>query len=101
MTGGLTRRRFAAIAITTPIWITPVVTTVSVAGASQAAHMGSRPRPTAPPRQESPPAPIERHDSALPYTGNNETVVAIAGTAAVVAGASLIATNRLERDLEG
>lgn len=100
MTGGLTRRRFAAIAITTPIWITPVVTTVSVAGASQAAHMGSRPRPTAPPRQESPPAPHEP-DSALPYTGNNETVVAIAGTAAVVAGASLIATNRLERELDG
>lgn len=99
---GLTRRRFGVLAISAPIWATPIVRSVSVAGASQAAQMGSRP-PTHPqPRPESPPAThtVESGTTVaadLPYTGDNEMPVTAIGVAAVAAGAVLAVSNRERR----
>lgn len=99
----LTRRRFGVIAVTAPVWATPIIREVSVAGASQAASMGSRPRPTPRVPQSGPPAPsvaakpVVTDDPTLPYTGDNELPVAAVGAAAVAAGAALIAGTRKPR----
>lgn len=79
------------------VWVAPTVYAVSVASAAE--HTGSRP-PAHPPRHaphvETPPAPKERE---LPFTGDDNADLIVAGGAALAAGATLVALTHERREV--
>ena len=92
-TGDLARRQFllkAAVA-GTAVWVAPSIIAIQPAGA---ADLHSRPpkhvnRPVVDPVSKPPPQPAVA-DTQLPFTGDDNEDLIIAGLAATAAGASLV-----------
>ena len=108
----LARRQFLlkAAAAGTAVWVVPSIIAIQPAGAN-----GLHSRPPKPPKPPKPPEPISRQrdpiqqgaspaaNGQLPFTGDDNSDLAIAGLAATAAGASLLflSNGRERTGLEG
>lgn len=93
----LSRRRFAALAVSAPVWVTPLVYSIPRASAANLNSAPKSPRSVSPP-QMGPELPPEL-PGTLAYTGQETRKEVVLGAAALGAGAAIVAvTKRPKRE---